>query len=435
MQLEIKDIGAIKEANIRLDGLTILAGANGTGKTTVCKVLEGAFEVINNYQELYDKKLSLQLNSFISGLLFKIDDKISKELSPKKLQSLPYDRRTLSSYYDIKTLKHLLKEKNKSNAMNLAKESIASYFTNTVSFTNKLNRTNNNTLTADEINHIISIATSIINEEAESNFKDIYETMSNEKAAIYHTVLTHFFTEPGTSEYIITNIDKTPAIRLIKQGSSVILDTRLSRAGTNHANLDPAYTTPSNQNFRTFSLPNVGLNAYQVDALPPASKRPINMVPGLLKMLNTIIDGKLEDTATGLVYIDNQQQTFALRQAAGGIQALAPLILLITKGKLAQGDFLILDEPEHSLHPAWQVKFAEVLVTLVKHGVSVVLASHSPFFISALEKYTKDQYLGHVLACYLARKEPDGVRFHDYSHNVDWILDDLFNPFHKIAWS
>ncbi|RUM70956.1 MAG: hypothetical protein DSZ07_01520, partial [Sulfurovum sp.] len=39
MTLELKNIGMIKEANVKIDGLTVIAGKNDTGKSTVGKAL------------------------------------------------------------------------------------------------------------------------------------------------------------------------------------------------------------------------------------------------------------------------------------------------------------------------------------------------------------------------------------------------------------
>lgn len=39
MELQLKNIGTIKEANVKLDGLTVIAGENDTGKSTVGKML------------------------------------------------------------------------------------------------------------------------------------------------------------------------------------------------------------------------------------------------------------------------------------------------------------------------------------------------------------------------------------------------------------
>ena len=39
MRLYLKNIGMIKEADVKLDGLTVIAGENDTGKSTVGKSL------------------------------------------------------------------------------------------------------------------------------------------------------------------------------------------------------------------------------------------------------------------------------------------------------------------------------------------------------------------------------------------------------------
>ncbi len=39
MELQLKNIGMIKEANVKIDGLTVIAGENDTGKSTVAKEL------------------------------------------------------------------------------------------------------------------------------------------------------------------------------------------------------------------------------------------------------------------------------------------------------------------------------------------------------------------------------------------------------------
>ena len=39
MEIQLKNIGMIKEANVKIDGLSVIAGENDTGKSTVGKAL------------------------------------------------------------------------------------------------------------------------------------------------------------------------------------------------------------------------------------------------------------------------------------------------------------------------------------------------------------------------------------------------------------
>ena len=45
MDLQLRNIGMIKEANVKLDGLTVIAGENDTGKSTVAKILYKSLEI------------------------------------------------------------------------------------------------------------------------------------------------------------------------------------------------------------------------------------------------------------------------------------------------------------------------------------------------------------------------------------------------------
>lgn len=54
MRLNIKNFAKIKDADIIIDGITIIAGENNTGKSTVGKVL---FSLFNSLQDIDNKIL------------------------------------------------------------------------------------------------------------------------------------------------------------------------------------------------------------------------------------------------------------------------------------------------------------------------------------------------------------------------------------------
>lgn len=51
MKLNIKNFAKIKEANIVIDGITVIAGENNTGKSTVGKILFALFNSLSNVDE------------------------------------------------------------------------------------------------------------------------------------------------------------------------------------------------------------------------------------------------------------------------------------------------------------------------------------------------------------------------------------------------
>ena len=60
MILSIKNIGKIESARIQIEGITIIAGENNTGKSTVGKAL---FAVFNGFYNIQDQILSERIES------------------------------------------------------------------------------------------------------------------------------------------------------------------------------------------------------------------------------------------------------------------------------------------------------------------------------------------------------------------------------------
>ncbi len=51
MELYLQNIGKITEASVRIDGISVIAGENDTGKSTVGRVL---FSTFNCFYDIHD---------------------------------------------------------------------------------------------------------------------------------------------------------------------------------------------------------------------------------------------------------------------------------------------------------------------------------------------------------------------------------------------
>ena len=91
-----------------------------------------------------------------------------------------------------------------------------------------------------------------------------------------------------------------------------------------------------------------------------------------------------------------------------------------------------MDEPEVNLHPEWQIKFAKILVLLVKElDLSIYIASHSPFFIEAIELYSQYYDLIDDSYFYLTQKA-EGYQYDIVSvdsNNLEAIYRNLGEPY------
>ena len=86
-----------------------------------------------------------------------------------------------------------------------------------------------------------------------------------------------------------------------------------------------------------------------------------------------------------------------------GVKSFAVLLRLLDNGYINENSCIILDEPEVHLHPKWQLKYAELLVMLQEQlDLHVLINSHSPYFISAIEEYSKEYNIQDKCNYYLA---------------------------------
>ena len=121
--------------------------------------------------------------------------------------------------------------------------------------------------------------------------------------------------------------------------------------------------------------------------------------------------------------------------SASGIKSLGILQLLDRSGEFNKNLLLVLDEPEVHLHPEWQVEYAKLLVQLVKRGVRVLVTSHSPYLIEALNKFSKEERIGEDVKFYLSKLKTNGKAIIvDKTQDKEEIFDKLSKPFERLVF-
>ena len=154
--------------------------------------------------------------------------------------------------------------------------------------------------------------------------------------------------------------------------------------------------------------------------------------PELHRALESAIGGKIILSKTGmmLLFYENGIE-HPLHSTASGVVNLGFLSLLLEKNLIDKDTYVFIDEPESNLHPEWQVKMAETLYALARNGVHVVLATHSIDILKRLEIYAKeDADAEEFIAVNHFRK--DGVVKDDgkpLSDKISAVMKELTSPF------
>ena len=112
-----------------------------------------------------------------------------------------------------------------------------------------------------------------------------------------------------------------------------------------------------------------------------------------------------------------------------GLKTFVILKRLLTNGKIEPNGTIILDEPEIHLHPEWQLLFAEIIVLIQKEfGVHVLLNTHSPYFLNAIEVYSAKHGIEDKCKYYLASVKDDVASIEDVTDNIEAIYSKLARP-------
>jgi len=106
--------------------------------------------------------------------------------------------------------------------------------------------------------------------------------------------------------------------------------------------------------------------------------------------IKSIIDGEFIQENGKYIFSKNGK-SIELANIAMGIKYFGILQVLSNNNFLYKGQILILDEPEVHLHPKWQLELAKVIVSLVSSGMKILINSHSPYMIEALQRYSKQK--------------------------------------------
>ena len=336
MELQLKNIGMIKEATVKIDGLTVIAGENDTGKSTVGKALFLHLKYL-----VFLKKLSLIEKD--TELKNKVYNDLKKDLSHSNI------------------LVNLIFSKQLSDDGNI-KLTIGDKYLN-------LLIKNNQILYDDFLEKGLKLK------------NDIFFPIMIETPLVWN--FNKFFNQLALIESRLSTFgDKVEIER------PFLLEDIHFKLLTNNEN--------DNNNFN---------------------------IEGIIKK---IIDGSFKEDDLGNFFFERNGNKIELANTATGIKAFGILQILSKNNYLNKDTVLILDEPEVHLHPKWQLEMAKIIVDLVKNDVKIVVNSHSPYMIEALELYSQKYNINRNF--YLAQKKDDYAIIDDVTDNLESIYAKLAKP-------
>lgn len=452
--IHIENLGAIKESDITITPLTILAGENGTGKSFVTKFFYSVLNVtildifsneLNFLLTDIDKSIARIIRSIgsrgfnlhklgIMSILKTSIDETAKVLrdnieypivvvDPTILEDI---KKSIESYntafsniFDSKEEEQSKLENSKSQDSDLD-SLVLKYTTQILSNNLKI------LLLAieDPKGYFIGILEDNIENELKSNFQisEISSLVNNEsKKAVFEI-----------KKLIRIEISKDNSIKTFFDEDKLFNNEIINRILFFES---PVYwkmlsiIDDSNEASRKFISKSIsderltGVPKHFIDlkellfANLKDGERP-DFIIKCADDLEKQLQGKFKAANSDLTFENSKGQSISKSLVSFGMTNIGIFQAVLSKNIINKGSFVFIDEPESNLHPEWQAILANVLVELAKNGVYIIVTTHSSDMLKAFEISTQEQKISGELSTYYFK--PDGKLLN--------MIDDKFSP-------
>ncbi len=164
---------------------------------------------------------------------------------------------------------------------------------------------------------------------------------------------------------------------------------------------------------------------------PRSKPKPSPKILKISEKISKIIGGIFIKSSEGKYSFFKQQKDIPLLSTASGIKAFGIIYNLIKHFHITPYGYFIFDEPENHLHSIWQVKFAQIIVELVKEGVNIMINTHSPYLLESLQKLKEKEKLDKI-NFYLADEHLISQIDEDNDKTLERIFSMLNKSFEEI---
>lgn len=443
MYIRLENINKIKSAKIKLGGLTVLAGENDTGKSTVGKMLFSVIKALVGSENDFDENKTVRINSlieklFITGRRYEPKNEHDRNLFRKEFYP-PYFLKEIERFIDILSI---IPERDETGTIDAIKRelnllldekknTIQRLFTSTVEQDRLIKFLNDIKSRLTENENEADVLKKTLDKVFNSEF---YSKIKSQEAEIGSIELGN---EDCSAEIIINTHNKisinAESVKYRPFEDATFIESPLYVQLKNV--FDRMGTLYDLQEQNKYS-PKISLDIKdlmrKIEYAKYFDRKNENKFSSLTKKIKDTIDGefifdKSKDDFVFRRKIGEKEVLFEMNNVASGIKVFGIIQLLVNSREIGIGKMLILDEPENHLHPRWQLIFAQLLVLLVRQGIPILLTSHSPYFIQALNYYASKEKIENDVSFYLAESTEDGMT------NIEEVTNDLNRIFIKLA--
>ena len=412
MKLSLKNIGKIETASVEINGITVIAGENNTVKSTVGRALFAVFNSFYNIQKQIESERVQNIENLIDMMYRNVTNRYTRrfdsgEIAQKIVAQIYLYKDDTEAVKDI-IVKTIL-QYDENFEKHIGDNSIDEYI---VRIKDGLN-------VAD-----LDIFKSVLEKKLDAEFagevNNIFTDKTGEIVLSIKDTNIIVTIEDNAVKSVVGKIDLHTQTVYIDD--PFVIDEVRYTYGIDNSSLD-------HRGYLREKL-NKENNANLIDEIIASNK-----LDNIYRKISTVISGDIvKNKRSGLGYQrKNTDKVLDVKNLSTGFKTFAILKTLLMNGTIEYNGTIILDEPEIHLHPEWQLLFAELIVLIQKEfGVHILLNTHSPYFLNAIEVYAVKYGINDRCKYYLASSQDDISTIGDVTNNIELIYSKLARPLQEL---
>lgn len=459
MEFTLQNIGIIRKATIELEGLTVICGSNNSGKSTAGKALYATIESLSNLDEKLHDELTVNYRRALLSVSRLLDmESVARYVDFEKMQNA-YQKDFLVLVNTPYLYRRMVQHENVIEAYSALKDVVQ-------------------TISPEMFLEFTKKSKSDLPKKFFAYLENLKE--NREKALVFLAQFDKYFfdenrqwfAEKSVAQLFATEFKEQvyPANIKAKERKSIVAMSKNGEVGCNFTITEKKEITASVNNSKLFlnnafyiedpyALDKIGVDDeysmfYRINNRMDYShsaklknvltkKGPSSLIEKsinkdnydqIINRISEVIPGILTVRDSGMYYEEPDKEPLKVQNLATGSKMFSIIKSLLQKGEINFETMLILDEPEAHLHPEWQNIFAEIIVLLVKElDTNILLTTHSPNFLMAIEAYAKKYDLSDRTNYYVVEKNSDNYMV-DYvcvNNNLSRIYSSFTLPLVK----